>query len=461
MNYFDAFDVRRALSEYPLGADFVARRARISRDELRSLQEARFRKVLGRAWRIGFYRRRWAAAGIEQGDIRGLDDLARLPPYSKSDLMRSVEEHPPFGDYHGLESWKEGGRRPPVVFQTTSGTTGTPQPLFYGPWSREVQNILLARTFLLQGMTAEDVVHSSYGFGTVNMGHYTREAITHYIGALLVTAGTGAETRSAMQVRLMAQFRASVLVGFADYLRKLAEVASEEGLAPGRDIRIRLICSPVGGESRHALSQMWGGAEVLDVYGVGDTGIIGAEGPEKQGLHVWEDAQLVEILDPETLAPLPDGTIGNVCATVLYKDDLFPVIRFNTNDLSAVEAGASPAGWTLRRLRGFLGRSDNMVKLRGTNVYPTAIGEVLRRDPATSGEFFCEVRRKGERDEMTVFVEARERSDALAERLRGLLRQQIGVELGIELVGPGALAPRTELELRQKPIRLVDHRPKH
>ena len=461
MSYFDAFDARRALQEYPIGADFVARYSKIGREELRAIQEVRFLKVVRRAWQIGFYRRHWGAAGIEEGDIRRLDDLAKLPPYSKSDLMRSVSEHPPFGDYHGLDTWKAEGKRPPFVFQTTSGTTGTPQPLFYGPWSRELQNLMMARAFLLHGVTPDDVVHSTYGFGTVNAGHYARESVNHFIGALFVSAGTGAETRSATQVRLMAQFRATVLVGFPDYIRKLAHAAREEGLEPGRDIALRLISAPLGGESRHVLSRMWGGAEVLDLYGVGDTGIIAAEGPEKQGLHIWEDAHAIEIIDPETLAPLPDGTIGSVCATVLFKDDLFPVIRFNSNDLSAVETTASPLGWTLRRLRGFLGRSDNMVKLRGTNVYPTAIGEILKQDADTSGEFLCQVDRKGERDEMTVFVEAGAQTDALAERLRELLRRQIGVELAIRLVAPGALSPRTEIESRQKPIRLVDNRPKH
>lgn len=459
MTYFDAFDASQALRDYPIGADFVGRYSKISRDELRSVQEARFMKVVRRAWQIGFYRRHWDAAGIEAGDIRGLDDLGKLPTYSKSDLMRSVREHPPFGDYHGLDTWKVNGKRPPLVFQTTSGTTGMPQPLFYGPWSRELQNLMLARAYLLHGVTADDVVHSTYGFGTVNAGHYTREAVNHFIGAVLISAGTGAETRSAMQVRLMAEFRATVLVGFADYLRKLAEVAREEGLKPGADIR--LISAPLGGESRHTLSQMWGGAEVLDLYGVGDTGIIAAEGPEKQGLHIWEDAHAVEIIDPESHAPLPDGTIGNICATVLFKDDLFPVIRFNTNDLSAVETTPSSIGWTLRRLRGFLGRSDNMVKLRGTNVYPTAIGEILKQDADINGEFLCQVDRRGERDEMTVFIEAREQTDALAERLRRQLRHQLGVELTIELVAPGALSARTEIESRQKPIRLVDNRPKY
>lgn len=461
MNYFDAFDARQALRDYPIGADFVARYAGMSRDELRSIQDSRFRKVVRRAWQIGFYRRHWRAAGIEEGDIRGLEDLAKLPAYSKADLMRSVGEHPPFGDYHGLETWKPGAARPPVVLQTTSGTTGTPQPLFYGPASRELQNLMLARAYLLHGVTDRDVVHSCYGFGTVNAGHYTREAINHFVGATLVSAGTGAETRSAMQVRLMVQFGATVLVGFADYLRKLAGVAREEGFVPGRDIPLRLISAPLGGESRQTLSQMWGRVDALDLYGVGDTGIIAAEGPEKQGLHIWEDAHVIEIIDPETGTPLPDGTLGNICATVLFKDDLFPVIRFNTNDLSAVETSASPVGWPLRRLSGILGRSDNMVKLRGTNVYPTAIGEILKRDAGISGEFLCQVDRVGGRDEMTVFIESPDTEPALSERFRRQLREQIGVEVIVRLVAPGALSARTEVESRQKPIRLIDNRPKH
>lgn len=461
MSYFDAFDAGQALREYPIGPDFVARYARISRDELRSIQESRFRKIVQRAWQIGFYRRHWRAAGVDEGDIRGLDDLVKLPTYSKTDLMRSVQEHPPFGDFHGLDTWMTHARRPPVVFQTTSGTTGTPQPLFYGPVSRELQNVMLARAYLLQGVGSGDVVHSCYGFGTVNAGHYTREAINHFIGAITVSAGTGAETRSTMQVRLMAQFGATVLVGFADYVRKLASVALEEGLTPGEDIRLRLISAPLGGESRLTLSKIWGGPEVLDLYGVGDTGIMAAEGPEKQGLHIWEDAHIIEIIDPQTGASLPDGTIGNICATVLFKEDLFPVIRFNTNDLSAIETTTSPIGWTLRRLRGFLGRSDNMVKLRGTNVYPTAIGEILKQDADTNGEFFCHVDRVGGRDEMTVFIESADNTRALADRFRRKLREQIGVEVVVELVAPGTLSARTEIESRQKPIRLVDNRPKH
>jgi phenylacetate-CoA ligase len=318
------------------------------------------------------------------------------------------------------------------------------------------------RALLLQGLRDTDVVHSLYGFGTVNAGHYIREAITHFTGALLVTASTGSVTPSRQQVSMMKHFGATVLVGFADYIRKLAEVARAEGMEPGKDIPIRLICSSIGGESRDFISGAWGGARVFDIYGVGDTGIISAEAPELDGLYIWEDAHIVELVDPETLAPVPEGRVGNICVTSLFKDDIFPNIRFNTNDLSALATDESRSGWTLRRMRGFLGRSDGMVKLRGINVYPTAVGEILRREPGTNGEFLCEVQRVGQRDEMTVFIEVtapREQRTNLAERLEQILRDKIGVGMNIDLVDPGVLADRTGLEARQKAIRLIDARP--
>ena len=123
----------------------------MSRDELRSLQEQRFRDVLAFAWKVPFYRRHWGNAEVEPADIKGLDDIAKLPMYSKSDLMELVDNFPPMGDFHGMDAHPP-GRRPPLVFHTTSGTTGKPQPLLFGPKSREVQNVLLARTYVLQGM---------------------------------------------------------------------------------------------------------------------------------------------------------------------------------------------------------------------------------------------------------------------------------------------------------------------
>ena len=199
--------------------------------------------VVRRAWDVPFYRRRWSAQGIEPGDVRSLDDIGKLPPFSKTDLMRSVTEHPPFGDYHGVDL--TAGERSSVVLHTTSGTTGTPQPVFFGAWDREVQNLLLARAYLLQGLRPDDVVHSVYGFGMVNGGHYVREALVHFTKSIVLPAGTGIETRSEQQVELMRTFGATVIVGFVDYVKRLALVAREKGIVPGRDIKIRMISGHV------------------------------------------------------------------------------------------------------------------------------------------------------------------------------------------------------------------------
>jgi len=456
--YFDEAAPRRLLAEYPVGRAFLDGVARMGRDELRALQERRFRRAVARAWQVPFYRRRWSARGLEPGDIRGLDDIAKLPPFSKTDLVESVAAHPPFGDYHGVDLASPA--RPGVIVHTTSGTTGAPQPVLFGAWDREVQNALLARAYLLQGLRAADVVHSVYGFGMVNGGHYIREALLHFTRCVLLPAGTGLETRSEQQVELMRAFGATVIVGFADYVKRLAEVARARGLEPGRDIPIRMISGHVGQEDRGAVAAAWGGALVYDWYGVADTGTIAAEGPERDGLHVWEDAHHVEIIDPDTHAPRPEGEAGNLCVTCLYKDGVYPIIRFDTNDVSSLLPAAPERAVAFRRISGFRGRSDQMVKLRGINVYPTAIGAHLAGHPAAAGEFVCRVERKGARDEMTVLVEVRAGAErgGLAAELAALLRQKLGVEVGVELTDPGGTTALTGLESRQKPVRLIDTR---
>ena len=455
-HYFAAADAAQLAREYPLGGDFTRRFAQISRDELRAVQERRFAALLRRAWQVPFYARRWGAAGLQPGDIRGLEDIARLPVYSKADLMESIAAHPPLGDFHGLDSYAPGAR-PQTILHTTSGTTGRPQVLLFGPRSREIQNLLLARLYLLQGLRGDDVVHSVYGHGMVNGGHYMREAVLHWTRALFLSAGTGIETRSATQVELMRDFRATVLIGFPDYLRKLAGVARSAGMEPGADIPVRLILTHLGREDRAALSQEWGGAAVFDLYGVGDTGIVAGEGPEQNGLFVMEDAHYVEVLDSESGAPAAEGAPGDLVITSLFKDDVYPIVRFNTHDVSAWRGGA--AGLALRRIAGFLGRSDNMVKLRGINVFPQAIGPLLEELPGYAGDYLCRCARDGSgRDSMTVLAEFADRSDAQAGALRELLRRRLGVEVEVELAPKGALAPQTGIETRQKPIRLLDLR---
>ena len=419
--------------------------------------------MVARAWDVPFYARRWRAAGLEPGDVQGLDDIGKLPPFSKRDLMESVREHPPFGDFHGMERASPGAgagtgaARHATVFHTTSGTTGEPQPIYYGAWDREVQNALLARTYRLHGLRDDDVVHSVYGFGMVNGGHYIREALLHFTGARLLTPGTGRDTPSVQQVALMQRFGVSVLVGFADYLLRLAEVARDQGVEPS----VRLVSGHLGKESRAALSAAWGGACVFDWYGVADTGCIAAESRTRDGLHLHEDAHFVELLDPDSDSgrAAPDGAPGSLCDTVLFKDTVYPVIRFDTRDITRLLPPDPASGIGFRRISGFEGRADAMVKLKGINVYPHAIGAHLAERPELTAEYVCRLRRREGRDELTVVAELRAgvaASVELAGEVARHLRARLGVGVEVELAAAGATAPLTGIESRQKPVRLIE-----
>ena len=455
--YFAALDLNQMLTDHPIGEDFTKRFAKISRDELRAQQNRLFMKCFARAWTTPFYQRLWGNQGIEAGDIRGLDDIEKLPVFSKSDLMESLEIAPPFGDFAGTDLRRDDHL--PAVMHTTSGTTGLPQVLLFGPKTREMQNLLVGRAYLWQGMKGSDVVHSVYGHGMVNAGHYMREAVLHFTNAIFMSAGTGVETRSVQQLALMKRFGATVIVGFIDYVKRLAHVAREEGIDPKRDLKIRMISGHFGRENIKEISDLWGGAECYDWYGVGDTGIIMSEGPDRDGQYIFEDGHYVEILDLDTGKPVPDGQSGDLVCTVLFKDDLYPMIRFNTHDVSAIRKG-SPGLVNFRRTDGFLGRSDNMVKLRGINVFPQGLGGVLTDISAFKGEFFCRAIRDAQgRDDMIVMVEVdTPQAPGLNEELQKLLKTRIGVEMKIELHAKGALADLTEVDKRQKPKRLSDER---
>jgi phenylacetate-CoA ligase len=332
--------------------------------------------------------------------------------------------------------------------------------LLFGAKSREVQALMLGRLYRWQGLRPDDVVHSVYGHGMINGGHYVREAVTHWTSAIFLSAGTGIETRSAQQVELMKTFGATVIVGFADYIKKLAEVAREQGLVPGVDIPVRMITGHMGREDQDAISEAWGGAVCFDWYGVGDTGIVAGEGPDRDGLYVMEDAQVLEVCDLDTHRPVAAGETGDMVVTCLYKDDLYPIIRFNTHDVTQVKTGRSALDVNFTRIEGFLGRSDNMVKIRGINIFPQGIGPMLDEHPAFAKEFICKARRDAQgRDSFIVVAEATAPADpALAKAFGEILKRKIGIEVEVELAAKGATASLTQIEVRQKPIRLIDER---
>ncbi|WP_422345713.1 phenylacetate--CoA ligase family protein [Parasphingorhabdus sp.] len=446
--YFEAFDAKQMLADYPVGDAFTARYIGMSRDELFAIQNRQFLKLMQRGWEIPFYHRLWSNQGIEAGDIKGLEDITKLPVYDKSDLMASVNDHPPYGDFDGRGD-------APVVFHTTSGTTGRPQPLMFGPKGREITNLLVGRMYRWMGLGRDDVVQSVYGHGMINGGHYIREAVTHFTNALFLSAGTGIETRSINQVNLMADFNVSCMVGFVDYIRKLAEVAAAEDLFDR--INLKMIIGHLGTEDRASTEAAWQGAKAFDWYGVGDTGSIAGEGPERDGMYVWEDAQYLELLDVDTGAPVAAGETGDMVVTCLFKDDIAPCIRFNTHDISEERTDSNATGMVFKRITGFKGRSDNMVKLRGINIFPHAIGAIIEGRSDLTGEYVCRVTRDDSgRDEMHVTLESRGNSDHA--QTADLLRKGLGIEVAVQLVDVGATAEDTQIDTRQKPIRLIDER---
>ncbi len=445
--YFEAFDAKQMLADYPVGDAFTARYAAMSRDELHALQNERFLKLMKRGWEIPFYQRLWGEKGIQPGDIRSLADIGKLPVYDKSDLMASVNAHPPYGDF-------DGRGHTPVVFHTTSGTTGRPQPLMFGPKGREITNLLVGRMYRWMGLQPSDVVHSVYGHGMINGGHYIREAVTHFTNSLFLSAGTGIETRSAAQVQLLADFGVTVMVGFVDYIRKLADVARDAGLI--EQINLKMIIGHLGTEDRASTEAAWGGAKAYDWYGVGDTGSIAGEGPDRDGLYVWEDAQYLELLGVEDGLPVAHGETGDMVVTCLFKDDIAPCIRFNTHDITHELEGRGELAF--KRIAGFKGRSDNMVKLRGINLFPHAIGALIENRADLTGEYVCTVKRDPvtHRDDMVVLLESRGGTDV--GQVSALLRQGLNVDVGVELCAPGGTSSLTQIDVRQKPIRLIDER---
>jgi phenylacetate-CoA ligase len=288
-----------------------------------------------------------------------------------------------------------------------------------------------------------------------------REALWRYTGAIPVMTGSGATTPTRRQIELVKAWRINAILGFPAYLRHMALVARDEMDIDVRSLGVRLIGTHLGMEDRTRIEALWG-APCFDMYGTHESGMMGAECRHQTGMHVQEDAFILEIADPDTGRILPDGERGTIYITTLYKWGA-PQIRFNVNDISAYATGVCPCGSTMRRLQRIFGRNDNMVKLRGVNVFPEAVGAVVAEDTRTNGEYFCIVDRVGEAgsDVMTVLVEV---GDTAADRsllkadLERRLKEVLGVRVAVELHGKGALDPYTGTSRTSKVKRLLDRR---
>jgi phenylacetate-CoA ligase len=457
--YSRSLDFEQLAREYPPPPDYFRTTYRMPREQLRALQERRFLQTVQRGWEIPFFQRHWGRAGLQPGDVRSLDDLHKIPPYTVHDIRDSIERNPPFGDFMGLAP--EDGQRMPLVLQTSGGTTGLPRPMLYAPQDRETMAILGGRRFALHGIRPGDLVLVTYALGLSNGGMAPREALWRYSGAIPVMAGSGATTPTRRQIELIKAWKINVILGFPAYLRHMALVARDELGIDVRGLGIRLIGTHIGMEDRAGIEALWD-APCFDMYGTHESGMMGAECRHQTGMHVQEDAFILEIADPDTGRLLPDGEKGTIYITTLYKWGA-PQIRFNVNDISAYATGDCACGSTMRRLQRIFGRNDNMVKLRGVNVFPEAVGAAVAEDARSNGEYFCIVDRVGEAgtDEMAVLVEARS-ADAdrkgLKADLERRLKEVLGVRVAVEVHDKGGLDRYTGTSQTSKVKRLLDRR---
>ncbi len=459
--YAASLDFDALWLEFPPAPDYFNGPYQRSRDELRSIQNERFLRQMERAWQVPFYRRHWGAAGMKPGDIRSLDDLASIPPFSVHDLRVGLEAEPFWADYIGIDPNSDDPM--PLIVQTSGGTTGLPRPMLFTPRDREVMNIITGRRLFMQGVRPFDLVQVALSMGLTNGGVLAREGIWKYTGAIPVMTGSGAQTSTRRQIELMRAWKTSFLIGFPAYLKHMGLVARDELNLDPRSLGIKALIVHLGVDDREALESLWG-ADVFDTYGCNECGTMAAECPHKTGMHLFEDAFVMEVNDPDTQRPKLVGEKGVVFITTLFKHAA-PMIRYNMNDVTSwADVRDCACGTHQLSITKIYGRSDNMVKLRGVNIFPEGIGAIVSAEPRCNGEYVCILDGiPGGREDMTVMVEIADASagDArLRDYLSLRLKETMGVKLDVEVVEPGALDHLTGLTQTSKIKRLVDRRSK-
>ena len=465
--YHYALDWDALYREYPPPDVWAETIFKWPAERIRELQNRRFLDMMKIGWANGFYRQRWSAAGLKPGDIRGLDDIVKLPTFNSDDIKASQQADPPFGQITGIDLKRE-LQRNPIKMQTSGGTTGKARPTLYGALEWEMNGMQVARTMYMQGARPGDVLQIPATASLANLAWCYYKAAHDYLGIMPLTTGSGVVTPSRKQLELMWDYGVNILMSFPEYLTQLAKVAQEELHRNVADLKLKFIPTYLGPDTenvlRSELERLYG-CDAFDNYGTHEISNAAFEGPEKDGMYLIEDCIYLEVIDVETGQPLGPGQPGNLVATSLFRR-IPPIIRFNLRDLAALRPpGRSVLGSEFRRIGKFLGRSDDMVKLRATNVYPMACLSAVRSDPRTTGEWLCVVDRHTEggaiRDEMVVRVEVRRTAggtEGLAEAIAKRLAVDLGVRVGVELVPEGSLAEAANLGREGKARRLLDRR---
>jgi phenylacetate-CoA ligase len=423
----------------------------MSRAELTSLQTLRLQQQVARAYeRIPFYRQAIEERGVHPRDIQTLDDMQQLPFTVKDDFRTTY----PYGLF--AEPLKD-----VVRLHASSGTTGKPVVCGYTRTDMAIWGEVMARTFAAGGVTADDVFQNFYGYGLFTGGlgaHIGAEVI----GATVIPMSGGLTRR---QVTMMEDLGATVIAGTPSYTLVIAETASEEGIDLRGRMKVRVGffgAEPWTEGMRREIEERFG-LEAFDIYGL--TEIIGpgvaAECPQHQGLHINEDHFYPEVIDPGTGQRLPDGEVGELIFTCLTREAL-PLLRYRTRDRVALIHENCPCGRTFVRMQRIQGRTDDMLIVRGVNVFPTQIEQVLLSHAGLTSNYQILVdRQRDELDELEIRVEVDEvfhRGEAqvmgaLQAAVTEDLRQVLGLHAHVLIVEP-RLLPRSEGKVK----RVVDRR---
>src|ERR671932_1934843 len=401
-----------------------------SRDELEALQLERLQETLRHAYEhVAHYRRSFDAAGVHPDDCRTLADLSKFPFTSKQDLRDNY----PFGMFAVP-------REQVARVHASSGTTGRPTVVGYTLDDVRTWASLMARSIRAAGGRPGDVVHVAYGYGLFTGGlgaHYGAEAL----GCTVVPVSGGMTER---QVMLIRDFEPGVIMATPSYMLAIVDEMERQGVDPrSTSLKVGIFgAEPWTDDMRRELEQRLD-MHAVDIYGLSEVmgpGVASECVETKDGLHVWEDHFYPEVVDPLTDEVLPDGLRGELVFTSLTKEAM-PVVRYRTRDLTRLLPGTAR---TMRRMEKVTGRTDDMIILRGVNLFPTQIEELILRTPALSPHFQCVLTRQGRLDGMTVTVERRPEASAedaavAARELRHHVKATIGVTVDVTAMEPGTI----------------------
>lgn len=420
----------------------------MTREQIEALQVERLKETVKRCMNNPFYKERLEKAGVTPENIKSVDDIRRIPFTTKQDLRDTY----PFG----LAS---APLTECVRLHSSSGTTGNPTVILHtqkdlDEWANQV-----ARNLWMVGLRPDDVFQNSSGYGMFTGGlgfQYGAERL----GMLTIPAAAGNSLR---QIKFMTDFGTTALHAVPSYVTRLYEVMQEQGVDPRKDTKLKVLAigaEPHSEEQRKRIENMLG-VKAYNSFGMSEMcgPGVGFECKEQNGLHFWEDYYIVEIVDPETLEPVPDGEIGELVLTSIRREAM-PLLRYRTRDLTRVLGRSCPCGRNHVRLDRMKGRSDDMMVLRGVNIFPIQIEKILMQFKELASNYLITLTTDDNNDNMTVEVELEElftddyqRLESLKKSVTRALKDEILLTPIVKLVPKGSL-PVSE----GKAVRVVDKR---